>query len=362
MRVAFIAFLGIHGLIHIFGFTDAFGLYDFKEISGVISKPLGILWLLAALLFISTLVLYSAKVNYWWLIAFIAVVISQILIIWFWKDAKFGTLANIVILIVSIIGYQTWNFENRYKADVIESIERDKHIENEILTKEDIQHLPALVQQYIEVVGALNKPKVKNVKVSFKAEMRSKTQDWFKLTAEQHNFFDQSERFFFLKAKVKGLSTQGYHQYKDGKSSMTIKLFSTISIVKVSGDKMFEAETVTLLNDMCFLAPASLIDQRIKWKEIDSKSVKATFTNQGVTISAILYFNNKGQLINFESSDRYDINEMTKYKFSTPLKDYKPINGFNLAHYGKAIWHYPEGEFVYGRYHLQDIQYNVTGY
>lgn len=360
MRITFILILVFHGLIHLFGFSKAFGIYEFREITSDISKQMGILWLLTAIIFIVTLILYAAKFNFWWLFALIAIILSQILIIYFWKDAKYGTIANLIILFVSIIGFQSWNFENKYRNDFIRGIKRTQSTEDEILTIEDIQHLPAIVQKYIGYVGAINNPKVKNVKAVFEAEMRSKTQDWFKLTAEQHNFFDKYERLFFLKAKVKGLPTQGYHLYKNGKSGMTIKLLSIIPVVKASGDEMYEAETVTLLNDMCFLAPATLIDERIKWEEIGSESVKATFTNNGTTVSAILFFSDNGQLVNFESLDRYEINEMKKYKFSTPFKNYKPINGFNLAHYGEAIWHYPEGEFVYGRYQLKDIQYNVS--
>lgn len=123
---------------------------------------------------------------------------------------------------------------------------------------------------------------------------------------------------------------------------------------------MFEPKTVTLFNDMCFLAPATLIDKSIQWEAMDGHKVRAKFTNNNTTISAILYFNDKGQLINFESDDRYDVNEMKKYKFSTPLKDYRKINGFNLPNYGEAVWHYPEGEFVYGKYWLKDIRYNVS--
>ena len=83
------------------------------------------------------------------------------------------------------------------------------------------------------------------------------------------------------------------------------------------------------------------------------------FTNRGTTVSAILYFNGQGQLVNFESDDRYDVNVMKKYKFTTPVKDYKTINGYKMAGYGEAVWHYPEGEFSYGRYHLKDIRYNI---
>ncbi len=57
---------------------------------------------------------------------------------------------------------------------------------------------------------------------------------------------------------------------------------------------MFEADTVTMFNDMCLMAPATLIDKRITWQTIDDLTVAETFTNQSVTISAVLQFNDEG--------------------------------------------------------------------
>jgi hypothetical protein len=125
---------------------------------------------------------------------------------------------------------------------------------------------------------------------------------------------------------------------------------------------MNRGETVTMFNDMCLLAPASLIDNNIKWENIDSLTVKGTFTNQGNTISALLYFNEKGQLINFISDDRYlssDGKTYKNYRWSTPVMEYKEINGRHLMHYGEAVWDTPEGQFCYGKFNLKETEYNL---
>jgi hypothetical protein len=350
----------IHALIHLLGFLKAFHIYAAREVSSPISKSWGLVWLLAFLLFLTTAILYGLKINTWWLFGFLGVIVSQILIIYFWKDAKFATIANLIILLLSVYGYSSWEFKSQYRSDVREGLRRTTTMQNELLTEEDLQSLPKLVQNYLTYVGVVGKSKVKNMRVVFKAQMRSKTQDWFSLEAEQYNFYDQSERLFFLDARVKGLPTQGYHAYKNGEAGMMIKLLSLFPVVDVKGEKLFKAETVTLFNDMCFLAPATLIDERIEWDPLDSTSVKATFTNRNHSISATLLFNNQGQLVNFVSDDRYDVNEMKRYRFSTPLSEYRQINDYRLPAYGEAVWHYPEGEFVYGKYNLVDIQYNVT--
>ena len=360
LRSLFICIVFAHGLIHLLGFIKAFEFAEIKELSLPISKPFGLMWLAAFLIFLVVTIFLILKSNYWWLVAFLAVLCSQILIINFWQDAKFGTIANVFILLMAIVGFGTWNFENTFQKDVKNALHRTNVMESEFITGNDLQHLPQPVQNYLNYVGVVGKPKIKNFKIEFEGEMRGKDQDWFRFTSQQFNFFDNPERLFFMKAKVKGLPAYGYHAYKNGEASMLIKLLSLFPVVDTKGREMDESETVTFFNDMCLFAPAKLIDKSIRWEEIDHSSVKAIFTNKSVSISAILYFNENGQLIDFVSDDRYDVSDMKKYRFSTPADHYKNINGHNLCTYGEAVWHYPEGNFVYGKFYLKEVAYNVS--
>jgi hypothetical protein len=80
-------------------------------------------------------------------------------------------------------------------------------------------------------------------------------------------------------------------------------------------------------------------------------------------VSAMLCFNEKGELINFISEDRYALQDngtMKRVRWSTPVKDYKEFDGRRTPTYGETIWNYPEGDFTYGTFRLKDITYNVT--
>jgi hypothetical protein len=231
---------------------------------------------------------------------------------------------------------------------------------NTLVTENDLAEIPLPVQNYLRYVGVVGKPKVRNVKIVFEGEMRDRGQDWFKFTSEQYSFFDDPARLFFMKAKVKGLATSGYHDYKMGNARMQVKVLSLFPVVDIDKPELFKTETVTFFNDLCLFAPAALIDDRIIWQTIDSQSVKATFTNNDTSISAVLYFNEKGQLINFVSEDRISVDEMKTYPFSTPASNYQNVNGFNLTTYGEAVWHYPDGPFVYGKFNLKSVAYNVS--
>ena len=54
VKVIFVLMLAIHGLIHLFGFLKAFDLAKIDKLTRPISRPLGLLWLLAALLLVVT--------------------------------------------------------------------------------------------------------------------------------------------------------------------------------------------------------------------------------------------------------------------------------------------------------------------
>lgn len=103
-----------------------------------------------------------------------------------------------------------------------------------------------------------------------------------------------------------------------------------------------------------------IIDKRIAWEPFSNQAETASFSNQATTVSAVLYYNETGNLDNFVSDDRFDISAMKQFRFSTPVLDYSDINGYKLCHNAEAIWHYPEGKLTYGRNTLKDIDYNMA--
>ena len=359
LKYTFAFVMLIHGLIHFMGFAKAYNYGNITQLTKNISKPSGLFWLLVAIFFVAATLMFLFKKESWSYIAIVAAVISQILIISTWQDAKFGTIANTIVLLVAIAAWASLHFESGFRKDVKSHLFKTSKIQPDVLNEADIQSLPLPVKKYLQYCNVINKPKVKNMKVVFDGEMREKGKDYFKFTSVQYNFFDEPARLFFMKAKMFGTIVPGYHYYHDATASMQIKLFGLFNVVNVKGTLINKAETVTVFNDMCLMAPATLIDKRIEWTNIDNLSAKATFTNGSNKIAAILYFNELGQLINFTSDDRYAI-DMKQYRFSTPVTNYTQLKGINIWKYGEAIWHYPDGEFVYGKFNLKSIEYNVT--
>ena len=352
--------MAAHGLIHLLGFAKALSPERLSPLTHNIAVPIGLLWLATAILFIFTAFLLTQSKNYWWMVGLLTISISQVLLIMSWTDAKFGTIPNLIVLFVIVLAMGSYFFEKSYERDVVDNLRNNNSLSSELVTTDDIDILPETVQKYIEYTGSVGKPKVKNMNIVFEGKMRAKGKGYFSFRSEQYNFFTEPSRLFFMKAKIFGLLVPGYHRYIDTKASMDIRLFGLISVSKHSDGAMNKVETVTLFNDMCLMAPATLIDKRIVWQDINEDSAKATFTNKNISITATLYFNDKHQLVNFVSDDRVEINENKQYRFSTPVSSYKNFGGYNLPSYGETTWHYPEGDFTYGKFNLKEINYNVV--
>ena len=268
----------------------------------------------------------------------------------------------ILMLVVAIIGYASWNFYHKYEKYVQAGLLQTRDLPAPILTQADLAPLPEPVQQYLVYTGAVGKPVVKSFKIEFKGQIRQNdTAAWMPFSSEQYNFLEASTRLFFMKATMKGLPVAGFHSFTNGRAFMDIRLLSLISVQYAEGPEMDTSETVTFFNDMCCLMPATLIDKRIQWTEVDGNKVKAVFTNNGISISAWLHFNDEGQLINFISDDRYAYQEdgsMRKFKWSTPLRDYREVNGYKVATSASLVYAYPEGDFTYGMFELKGVACN----
>jgi hypothetical protein len=211
-------------------------------------------------------------------------------------------------------------------------------------------------------VGAVGRPKVHNLRAVFSGDMKRTTKaNWMEIRSQQYDFFDDPARFFFINSRLFGIPFDGLHIYSGNGATMQIRVASLFQVVDAKGEKMNRSETVTFFNDMCLLAPSTLIDKNIRWETVDSVSVKATFTNRENTVSATLHFNDLGELTNFISDDRFQSGDGKTYvphRWSTPIEDYREFDGRRVGAYGEAVWHMPEGDFTYARFRLKEIDYN----
>lgn len=355
---------GVHGLIHLMGFAKAFGVAQLPHLTQPISRAWGLAWLAAAALVTASAVMFGLGARRFWVIGAIAVVVSQVVIVSAWRDAWAGTTANLILLAVVVHGWLIegpFSFRAQFQRDADVGLARS--IEAAVVSDSDLTPLPAPVQRYLRLVGVVGQPRVDNYRLRFRGRIRSDPSSrWMPFEAEQLSFADQPTRLFLMRARMFGLPLEAFHRSVDGHATMQVKVAGLVTIVDAHGDEMDRAEAVTLFNDMCLLAPATLIDSRIQWAPEDARSARARFTHGGHIVASTLVFGEDGLLVDFVSDDRLrsaDGKTFTRQRFSTPVRDYRAYGPLRLAAHGDARWHPPEGAFTYGEFELVEVALNV---
>jgi hypothetical protein len=366
MKIFFAAFLVVHGLIHVMGTAKAFGVAEIPQLTQPIAGPLGLLWLLAAVLCLATAISLFTWPQWWWVVGAGAIVVSQVAIVTSWSDARYGTIANVIVLVGVALGFLSQgpsSFRAEYDREIAQGLGRT--VVTPLLTEADLAELPAPVQRYVRLNGAVGQPRLQNFRARFHGQIRSGPDArWMSFTGEQYNFYDQPSRLFLMDASMLGVPFQAFHRFIGPSATMRVKVASVVTMVDAKGPEMDEAETVTLFNDLCVFAPGALIGRGIQWQEIDPHTVSALFTNVSHTIRAVLSFNDRGELTNFVADGRAaasaDGKSFTKMRWSTPLGDYRDFGKHRLMARGEGIWHAPAGDYTYLRFDLDALEYNVA--
>lgn len=225
-----------------------------------------------------------------------------------------------------------------------------------ILTESDISALPTALRRYIARSGALGRPRPRTITADFDARMwRSRESAPLELRTRQTNRFAEPTRHFFLEGSMFALPVRGLHSYAHADATMLVRVAGLFPVAKAEGPDLDMAETVTILNDMCLLAPGSLVDPRLSWTEIDTGTVDVEFRNGPHVVHARLLFDTQGDLANFVSDDRGALQPdgtLKRYRWSTPIDGWQEFGGLRLPSSARTVYDYPDGPFTYGDFKL----------
>jgi hypothetical protein len=366
LKPAFLLVVGVHGLVHLLGFAKAFGLAKLEQLRQPVSRPAGLAWLLAALLLLAGAALLLAASGWWWAPAAAGAVLSQALVLASWGDARFGTIGNAVVLLpaaIAALSQAPWSYRARYQREVEAGLARAPG-RAAMVTEADLAGLPEPVQRYLRFTGAVGKPRTWNYRLSFRGDFRERPgSPWMSVVVDQHSFADPPARLFLIEASRLGLPLVAFHRYVGPDATFEVKVASLFTVVDARGPEMNRSETVTLLNDMCLLAPSTLLGPGLRWEEVDPRTVRVRWENAGNQVGAVLVFDDAGALSSFASEDRsmsLDGKTYQRLPWFTPIRGWRDFGGRRLPALAEAAWRLPEGEFTYARFEILRVEYDAA--
>ncbi len=361
MKTAFLIIVFLHGIIHVLGFVKAFHLAEVAQLSRAIPKSLGILWLLCTILFLVVVALIIFNRSWWPFFAFAAVILSQTLIIIFWQDAKFATIINVVILLVSIPAFGKYHFDKMVQKEQKQLIANIPGKIPEKISEADIENLPEIVQKWMLNSGVTGKPEIFSVRLKQKGEMKTKPDgSWMPFYAEQ--YFDVKNPAFNWRTEVKlfpGIHLAGRDKFKEGDGQMQIKLLSLFNVVdEVENEKVNSGTMLRFLGEICWF-PSAALNRYIAWEEVDVTSAKATFSLNSKAVSGLFTFNENGELKSFEAERFYGAGQdAKKEKWFIETISYNEFEGIKVPAECQVTWKMPEGDFTWLKLEITTLEYN----
>jgi len=157
LRVLLAVLLMFHGMVHFTGLARAFLPAHVPIFKTYINKSTGLDWALAGTFFVLSGLLLLLNNEYWWGVGGIAILISQVLIVFNWHDARFGTVANVILAIAVYIGMTMWDFQVRYITAVERTDEQVLTLPEQHIGEQDLALFVQPAQRNFRTVGVVGK-------------------------------------------------------------------------------------------------------------------------------------------------------------------------------------------------------------
>lgn len=237
----------------------------------------------------------------------------------------------------------------------------DPTLRERVVTEAMLDRLPPPVQRYLRYTGVPGKPWTETVRLRYSGRFRmAPSKPWMGLAVEQ--IYTTRPPSFHWKARfsMAGLPFMFADDvYTGGHGHMLGKLFGLFTIVDGQGEQVDQGTMVRYLQEMSWF-PIAYLGDNVTWSAVDDHCADVTLTDFGKSVSARVYFDDLGRMINFAAQRYGDFWGETRVEtWTTPMVEYGSLAGLNLPLCGKGVWLLPGGDFAYIDVHVRDIVYNV---
>jgi hypothetical protein len=365
MRIALIVLFVVHGALHLLGFLKAWGLAALPQMNGrtiiLLGAPatrvVGTLWLLAAAVLLIAAALHIAARESWWIAGAVGLLLSQALIILAWPDAKFGTVANVFILIAVLSAGATARFDRKVAEERATLLADVVTMPGAAVDAEALVDLPAPVRRWLSHAGVVGRLRSSRVRLAQSGELRT-TPDgpWMSITAEQ-DFSVEPPGFVWQvrTTMLRVLPIVGRDRYHRGVGSMLITAAGLYPFVDASGPQIDLGARLRFLGEIVWF-PSAALSPRIRWSPIDDDTARATLVDGDEAVSAEFRFDAVGRFIALEAERAYGDEVGGRQRWIVTASEWRRHSNIEIPTRGEVLWRLPAGDFTYFRWQVDDLQ------
>jgi hypothetical protein len=268
----------------------------------------------------------------------------------------------VVIVVISIIiGDILWgNYtSNLTKELIVNNKEIDEHV-----NFDELSSLPKPVQKYFKLVLKDGAPIINRVTLTQHGEFRInlESEEWLNMNAIQN--FTNGNRGFVWSATItifSPVNVKVIDSYINGKGAMKGKVLSLITVIDEREKKeLNKAALQRYLAESVWFPTALLPTQGVKWTGIDEKKASATINDSGITVSLVFGFNDKGEIVEVYTSERYREvkGEYILFPWKGEFSNYVEIGDYRIPSRGEVAWILEDGTFPYLRANIKQVDFD----
>lgn len=360
MKVFLAMILTVHGLIHVLGLVKAFDLADLPQLTEAISRPQGLLWLLAALLFAAAAGL-ALQGGAWWLAALPALLLSQIVIVLSWQDARVGSLANLLVLLLLVPAWASAQFRQQAETQLA-ALLPERLPPAAPIRAEQLASLPPIVATWLQRAGIVGRPEILTVHALQRGQMRSSpTGAWMPVTAEQYITTREPGFSWFARVRMlPGIELLGWDSYFQGKGQMRIRALGLFPVADASGPQTDQGSLLRYLGEMIWF-PSAALSPRLRWEAIDDISARAIMSDGGNSVEAVFTFTPEGDLQRLEAMRYYQRPggaSLEPWLVQVEPDGYRSFEGIRIPARSRVTWKLKEGDFTWFQLEIRELHFN----
>lgn len=244
---------------------------------------------------------------------------------------------------------------------IVEKLKQPAAANNEAVSFQDFDILPAPVAAYFRFALKEGQPLIRTAKIRHEGVF-SLNDKWIPFTSTQD--FSARPAGFVWDAKMKMnslIDVRVRDSYIAGHGSMSAKVLSLVSVMDAHDDtKLDEGSLMRYLGEAAWLPTALLPSANLKWTAIDAQKALATLSDCGTTVSLEFSFKPSGEISSFFAPARiYEVKgEYKAFPWAGRVWNYQERNGMMIPLEGEVEWQMPQGNAPYYRGKIIEVQYD----
>jgi len=264
-----------------------------------------------------------------------------------------GLLIALTLIIITCITRQSFHQKTNKHTDKI----TQQDMEISMVRNNDLEHLPALIKDWLYAVGVVDSPVINHVQLHQSGKMKLDPEDdWLVPTAKQT--INVPETAYVWDVKLPKFYTLGRDVFHEGRAEMRIHALGLIPVVNEKNHtKLNESALHRFLLEMVWY-PSFALSENLTWEPLNDTQVNVTLSKFDMHVSAIFTFED-GLLRKVEAMRYKDVDDDSERLLCVGTIDaYEKHDQWLIPTQLDVTWMMDDTAFTWYKIDVTDITFN----